>query len=141
MHKVRGNYRNGTCRSTENICSRIRGKRKEGIKTGRNSVWHKNGAFLSFSPRWRLMYFFAGFFWISPGFGANPGFWSCVFLTLRISQTSGKSTFAKFSLVGLLNWGSTQKLTSEFFSRVRMSISMFFFLKIFNFFNQNFWEN
>ncbi len=55
MHKVRSNYSSCTCRNSENICSSSGGaqeKRKEGIKTGRrNSVWHKNGAFLSFTPR------------------------------------------------------------------------------------------
>jgi hypothetical protein len=41
------------------------------------------------SPRWMLMYFFAGYFWISPSvWWPNSGFWCCVFLTLRITLLS-----------------------------------------------------
>jgi hypothetical protein len=45
----------------------------------------KNDGFLSFTPGWMLMYFFAGFFWISPCVWPNSGFWCCVFLTLQIT--------------------------------------------------------
>jgi magnesium-transporting ATPase (P-type) len=47
-------------------------------KTGWN--WGK-----SFTPSWMLMYFFAGFFWISPCVWPNSGYWCCLFLTLWIS--------------------------------------------------------
>jgi hypothetical protein len=50
-----------------------------------NSGTIKIDGFLSFTPRWMLMYFFAGFFWISPFVWPNPGYWCCLFLTLRIS--------------------------------------------------------
>ncbi len=46
----------------------------------------KIDGFLSFIPRWMLMYFFAGFFRISPCVWPNSGFfWCCVFLTLQIT--------------------------------------------------------
>jgi hypothetical protein len=45
----------------------------------------KIDGFLSFIPRWMLIYFFADSFWISPCVWPNSGFWCCVFLTLRIS--------------------------------------------------------
>jgi hypothetical protein len=45
----------------------------------------KIDGFLSFIPPWMVMYFFAGFFWISPCVWPNSGFWCCVFLTLRIT--------------------------------------------------------
>ncbi len=38
----------------------------------------KIDGFLSFIPCWMLMYFFAGFFWISPCVWPNSGFWCCV---------------------------------------------------------------
>jgi hypothetical protein len=50
----------------------------------------KIDGFLSFIPRWMLMYFFAGFLLISPCVWPNSGFWCCVFLTLRITLISGK---------------------------------------------------
>ncbi len=56
-------------------------------KAGWNSGNHQNG-FLSFIPRWMLMYFFAGFFLISPCVWPNSGYWCCLFLTLRISLIS-----------------------------------------------------
>jgi hypothetical protein len=31
------------------------------------------------------VFFFSGFFWISPCVWPNSGFWCCVFLTLRIT--------------------------------------------------------
>jgi hypothetical protein len=34
--------------------------------------------FVSFVPRWMLMYFFAGFSFISPSVWPNSGFWYCV---------------------------------------------------------------
>jgi hypothetical protein len=60
----------------------VEGLMEEGVKTGWNSVYHqkKIGAFLSCPPPLMLMYFFAGCFWISPGFGPNSGCWCCVFL-------------------------------------------------------------
>jgi hypothetical protein len=44
VHKVPCNYSSCTCRSSENICSSNSGgtqgkKRKDGVKTGWNSVW------------------------------------------------------------------------------------------------------
>jgi hypothetical protein len=44
----------------------------------------KIDGFLSFIPRWMLMYFFAGFFLISTCVWPNSGFWCCVFLPLQI---------------------------------------------------------
>jgi len=41
--------------------------------------------FLVSPPPWMLMYFLAGFFWISPCVLPNSGYWCCLFLTLRIS--------------------------------------------------------
>jgi len=54
------------------------GGTQEKRKTGWN--WGK-----SFTPSWMLMYFFAGFFWISPCVWPNSGYWCCLFLTLQIS--------------------------------------------------------
>ncbi len=48
----------------------------------------KIDGFLSFIPRWVLMYSFAGFSWISPCVWPNSGFWCCVFLTLWITLMS-----------------------------------------------------
>ncbi len=45
----------------------------------------KIDGFLSFIPHWMLIYFFAGFFWMSPCVWPNSGFWCCVFLTLRLT--------------------------------------------------------
>ncbi len=45
----------------------------------------RQDGFLSFIPRWMLMYFFVVCFWISPCVWPNLGFWCCVFLTLRIT--------------------------------------------------------
>jgi hypothetical protein len=85
MHKVRGNFRSPTCRSSENICRSSGGAQEKG-KTGQNrmklSLAQKVVHFLSLTPPWRLMYCFAACFWISPGFGPNSGFWCRVFLTL-----------------------------------------------------------
>jgi hypothetical protein len=55
------------------------GAREKG-KTGWNSVYYQNWwVFLSFIPRWMLMYFFAGVFLkISPCVWPNSGFWCCV---------------------------------------------------------------
>jgi len=65
MHKVGDNCRKlYMCRSSENICSSSGGaqdKGKERIKTGRNSIWHKIGAFLSFTLKANVL-FLAGFF-------------------------------------------------------------------------------
>jgi hypothetical protein len=60
-----------------------RGAQEKG-KTGWNSVYHQNRCFFfSFIPRdWMLMYFFAGFCWISPCVWPNSGFWCYFFLTL-----------------------------------------------------------
>ncbi len=44
----------------------------------------KIDGFLSFIPRWMLVYFFGGFSWISPSVWPNSGFCCCVFLTIRI---------------------------------------------------------
>jgi hypothetical protein len=49
----------------------------------------KIDGFLSFIPRWMLMYFFAGLCWISRCVWPNSGFWCCVFLTLRITLLYG----------------------------------------------------
>ncbi len=58
--------------------------KKRGSKPDETQFGTKNSAFLSFTPRWRLMYLFRVFFKkISPGFGPNSGFWWRVFLTLR----------------------------------------------------------
>jgi len=83
-------YSSCTCKSSENICCSSGGaqeKRKEGVKTGWNSVWHQNWCTSEFHPPGRLMYFFASFFKISPGVGPNSGFWCCVFLTLFENST------------------------------------------------------
>jgi len=60
-----GNYSTCTCRSSENICSSsggAQGKRKNGVKTGWNSVWHKKWCTSEFdSLPWMLVHFFAGF--------------------------------------------------------------------------------
>jgi hypothetical protein len=89
-------------RSSEKKCSSSSGgtqvKRKDGVKTGWNSVWHQKKVvhFLSLTPPpappWRLMYFFCRFcFWGSPGYGQSEGsqtlrafgdlrwsFWACL---------------------------------------------------------------
>jgi hypothetical protein len=54
-------------------------------RQGETEVTIKIDGFLSFTPRWMLMYFFAGFFWISPCVWPNSGYSPCLFLTLRIS--------------------------------------------------------
>jgi len=69
--------------SSENICSNnggILGKKK----TGWNSQNHQIDGFLSFTPHWMLMYFFASFFLISPYLWPNSSYWCCLFLTLCI---------------------------------------------------------
>ncbi len=45
----------------------------------------KIDGFLSFLPRWMLVYFIGGFFWISPSVWPNSAFCCCVFLTIRIT--------------------------------------------------------
>ncbi len=60
-------------------------KRKEGMKLSLLGLTLFPDGFLSFIPCWMLMYFFAGFFLISPCVWPNSGFWCCVFLTLRIT--------------------------------------------------------
>jgi hypothetical protein len=58
------------------------GKRKEGVKTGWNSVYHqKNDAFLSFIPL-KANVLFCRLKKISPGFEPNWGFGCYVFLSL-----------------------------------------------------------
>jgi hypothetical protein len=63
----------------------LRKKKKRGSKKEDEAEFStRNGAFLSFTPLRRLMYFFGRFFLkISPGFGPNSGFWCRVFLTLQ----------------------------------------------------------
>jgi hypothetical protein len=69
------NYSSCTVRSSENICSD-----QEKGKTGWNSVYHQNWWFSEFHhPPWMLVYFFAGFLWISPCVWPNSGFWCCCF--------------------------------------------------------------
>ncbi len=46
----------------------------------------KLDGFLSFLPPWMLMYFFAGFFWISPCVWPDSGFWS-FFLSASTAAT------------------------------------------------------
>ncbi len=81
MPKVPGNYSSCRSSSSENICSSSGGAHEKGtrvVKTGWNSVYYKkikklkkNGAFLSFTRPLMLMYFCAGFIWMSPGCGPN----------------------------------------------------------------------
>jgi hypothetical protein len=63
MHKVRANYSSCTSRSSENIRSSSSGsaheKGKAGSKPDQTQCGTKCGAFLSLTPSWRLMYFFA----------------------------------------------------------------------------------
>jgi hypothetical protein len=54
MHKVRGNYSNCTCRSSEKICSSSGGaeeKGKTGSKQDETQFGTKSGAFLSLALR------------------------------------------------------------------------------------------
>jgi hypothetical protein len=54
MHKVRGNYSNCTCRSSEKICSSSGGaeeKGKTGSKRDETQIGTKSGAFLSLALR------------------------------------------------------------------------------------------
>jgi hypothetical protein len=51
-------------RARENICSRSGGAQEKG-----KTVYYQNYRFLSFNSPWMLMYYFAGFFWISPMYG------------------------------------------------------------------------
>jgi len=64
------------------ICWRS-GKRKEGVKTGWNSVWHKKWSIPEFHPPLKAnVLFLEDIFNISPGFGPNSRFGWRVFLTL-----------------------------------------------------------
>jgi hypothetical protein len=87
--------------------------RKDGWKQDETRFGTRIGAFLSLTPGWKLMYFFADFFWISPGFGPNSGYWCRDFLTSRKTLISliffgyvdpGEETFA-WVYLGI--WGSS----------------------------------
>ncbi len=59
-------------------------KRKERVKTGSNSFWHKKWCISEFDTPFKAnVLFFAGVFKISPGFGPNTGYWCRVVRTLR----------------------------------------------------------
>ncbi len=47
MHKVRGIYSSCTGRSSENICGSSGGAQERGVKTGWNSVQHKEHFWVS----------------------------------------------------------------------------------------------
>jgi len=59
----------------------------------------KTDGFLSFIPCWTLIYFFAGFFLISPCVWPNTGFWCCVFSHFRDNSNSGQGLW-KFRIAG-----------------------------------------
>ncbi len=82
--KFETDYSSCTVRMSENLCSSNGGAQEKG-KTGWNLVYHQNWWEKSFIPPWMLMYFFAGFFWVSPCVWANSGFWCCAFLPLWIT--------------------------------------------------------
>ncbi len=76
------NYSGCTGRSNKNIFSISGGaqEKREREREGHNRIklslpQKKWCSALSFTPPLMIMYFFAGFFWISPGFGQKSGFW------------------------------------------------------------------
>jgi hypothetical protein len=87
-------------------------------KTGETQFTTMIDGFLSFIPCWMLMYFFAGFFLISPCICPTSGLWSCVFLTFLITLMSCRHlsygllwTIMDYSSYGLSNKGFLHELS------------------------------
>jgi hypothetical protein len=71
-------------RVSKNVCSSSGGAQAK-ERQDENQFTTKIDGFLSSMPPWMLMYFFEGFFKISPCVWPNSGFWCCVFVTLWIT--------------------------------------------------------
>jgi hypothetical protein len=85
----------------------------------------KIDGFLSFIPRWMLMYCFAGFSeW------PNSGFWCCVFLTLRITLIYSPTCYDQRFFPNKTNWQITGNFVFKSWSLTTLADILETFTKI-----------